>query len=57
MIIACSFSIWVFLWVDLYLDYLFENNDEDEDDNTPPFDVEDGSDSDSDDGMDWLSKL
>lgn len=40
---------------DLYLDYLYQNSDDDEDDEAP-FDVED-SDSGSDDGMSWLNEL
>lgn len=40
---------------DLYLDYLFENDSVDSNDDKPPFDIDEGSDSDN--SMDWLNNL
>jgi len=40
---------------DLVLDYLYKNKDTDN--NKPPFDTEEESDSDADDSMDWLNNL
>ena len=40
---------------DLYLDYLFENDGVGSDDDKPPFDTDEGSDSDN--NMDWLNNL
>lgn len=40
---------------DLYLDYLFENDNVSSNDDKPPFDIDEGSDSDN--SMDWLNDL